>query len=219
MKQGNKILLVLSLIAIIAGMAIFFEASSWQKKCKVTEGIVTARDTRYYTVKFKSDDGIEHSYKGLQSKNKKYYIGDKFKVFYQADNPENARFHDGKKGGRTIIIVGILMLLLDIYLIKTNNSRKQVSDAYKANGRKVKAEITGVETDLTSTILDKHPFVIKCKWVDPMSGREYNHVIDQIWKDPSPYLAGRKTIDVYIDRDNPEKYFLDIEFLAEIKAY
>jgi hypothetical protein len=67
--------------------------------------------------------------------------------------------------------------------------------------------------------MEKHPFLINCRWTDPFSGKEYTHAIDQLWKDPAPYLAGRKYIDVYIDRNNPDNYFLDIEFLKEIKVY
>jgi len=47
-----------------------------------------------------------------------------------------------------------------------------------------------------------------------MSGREYLHTIKNIWDEPKVLLAGRNTIDVYIDRNDPEKYFMDIEFLG-----
>jgi hypothetical protein len=80
-------------------------------------------------------------------------------------------------------------------------------------------QMAGVEIDMGTTIMEKHPYKINCRWVDPMTGKEYTHTIYQIWKDPAPFLAGHNHIDVYIDHDDPEKYFPDTEFLDDIKAY
>lgn len=35
--------------------------------------------------------------------------------------------------------------------------------------------------------------------------------IKNIWVDPVTALVVRKIIDVYIDREDPDKYFMDIE--------
>jgi hypothetical protein len=219
MNRGNIIFLILSLITIVIGTSIFIEASAYQKKAKVTEGIVTSRDITYFYVKYISDDGVERTHQGTQSKNKKYYVGDKFKVFYLKDNPDKSRIHDGKKGGKTTIIIGIIMLLFDLYLINQNKSRNKSAIKFRTSGRKVQAEITSIEPDMNTTVLEKHPYIINCRWVDPMTGKEYTDTIKQIWKDPAPLLAGRSHIDVYIDRDDPDKYFLDVEFLSGIKPY
>lgn len=219
MNKGNAILLVICLITIAAGTAIFFEASSFQKTAKITVGTVDASDNTFFYVKYLSDDGKEWTHRGSQAKNKKHRAGEKFTVFYQIENPEKSRINDGVKTGRNIIVIGIVMLAFDLFLIYTNRKRNRIADNFKQTGRKVEAEITGVITDLNITVMDKHPYLINCRWTDPISGKEYSHSIDQIWKDPAPFLAGRRHIDVYIDRNNPDNYFLDIDFLKEIKAY
>jgi hypothetical protein len=218
MNRGNIIFLVLSLVTLVAGISIFLEASAFQKKARVTEGIVVSRDMTYFYVKYLSDDGTEHTHRGTHSKNKKYYVGDKFRVFYQIDNPDKSRISDGKKGGKKVIIAGVVMLLFDLYLVYLNRRKNESANKFRTNGRKLQAEISGIVTDLEKTVLNKHPYIINCRWVDPLTGREYTHSIDQIWKDPAPLLAGRNHIDVYIDRQNPDNYFLDIEFLEDIKA-
>jgi hypothetical protein len=162
---------------------------------------------------------VERTHRGTNGKNKKYYVGDKFRVFYLIDNPDKSRISDGKKGGRTIIIIGIAMLLFDLYVIYLNRSGNKSANKFRTTGRKVEAEITGIETDMNTTVMKKHPYIINCRWVDPITGKEYTDAIKQIWKDPAPLLAGRNHIDVYIDRDNPDKYFIDVEFLGDIKAY
>jgi hypothetical protein len=219
MNRGSIIFLVLSLVTIVAGTSIFLEASSFQKKTKVTDGTVVSRDLTYFYIKYISDDGAEHTHRGTQGKNKKFYVGDKFRVFYLKDNPYKSRISDGKKGGRKVIITGIALLFLSLTSIYQNRSRNKSANKFRTTGRKVEAEITGIETDMNTTVLEKHPYIINCRWVDPITGKEYLDAIKQIWKDPAPLLGGRNHIDVYIDRDNPDKYFIDIEFLGDIKAY
>jgi hypothetical protein len=215
MNQGNKILLILCIIALIAGVAVIFEASAFQKKAKITTGIVDNSRISSYHVIYKSDDGVEHNLY-ISAKNHRRHDRDQIKVFYRIDNPDKARISDGIKGGRKIIIVAIVLLLFDLYLIYTNKKRKKAADNFKSTGRKVQAEITSIEVDLNTTIQNKHPYLINCKWVDPISGRNYTHTIRQIWIDPAPVLAGRNYLDVYIDRENPDKYFMDTEFLGVV---
>jgi len=219
MNKGSTVFLVTSLVIIIVGIGIYFEASAFQKKCKLTSGVVTSRNVSYYFVTYTTNDGVVRTYKANQPGKHRYYEGAKFKVFYVADSPDKVRLHDGRIGGRITFISGVFLLALTIYSTRKEKAKKKLSDESKASGRKVEAEITSVETDFTITILEKHPWVIRCRWTDPITGKEYKHNIDQIWQDPTPYLNGRKTIDVYIDRINPESYYLDMEFLAAIKAY
>jgi hypothetical protein len=216
MKPGNIILLVICLLAIGIGIAIFLEASAFQKTAKITIGTVTRSDASFYYVQYTSDDGVERTFRGSHGKTKKGYPGQKKKIFYQADNPDKARISDGVKGGKKVIIFAVLLLILDIYLIYTNKKKSRSAGSFKANGRKVEAEIIKIDTDMTITFREKHPYYIDCRWSDPITGREYTHTIRNIWTDPTPLLAGRTHIDVYIDRQDPEKYFMDIEFLGDL---
>jgi hypothetical protein len=216
MKKGNIILLVICLIAIITGVAIYIEASAFQKTAKVTEGIVASSSSSVFYVTYTSDDGGQRTHKGYQPKNGKHHVGEKFRVFYQVANPEISRITDGRKTGKTILIVALVLLLLDLYLINNNRKQIKIAESFKTTGRKVDAEITGIETDMNITIREVHPYLINCRWVDPMTGKEYTHTIKYIWKDPALLLEGRNTIDVYLDREDPEKFFIDTEFLGEL---
>jgi hypothetical protein len=211
MNKGTKILLVLSLIGIVAGIAVYFEASEFQKKAKVTEGIVENRRISSFHVIYSSDDGVKHDLY-ISQKNNRLNDGDKVKVFYRMDNSTNARINDGKKGGKKIVIISIVLLLFDFFMMYNNRRNMRISDNFKNNGRKVKAEILSVDIDITTTILRKHPIIIKCKWNDPITGKEYIHTLRYIWNHPDPPVAGHNTIDVYIDRENPDKYFIDTDF-------
>ena len=216
MKPGNIILLVICLVAIGIGTAIYFEASAFQKTAKITVGTVTDSDISSYYVKYTSDDGVERTFKGSHGKTKKGYPGEKKKIFYQADNPDKARITDGVKAGKKVIIFAFLLLVLNIYMIYTNRKKDKLSGSFKTSGRKVEAEITKIDVDPETSFMEKHPYFIECRWVDPTTGRDYYRTIRNIWTDPKPLLAGRTRIDVYIDRQDPEKYYMDIEFLGDI---
>lgn len=216
MNLGHKILLVISAIIIAAGVGIYLEAAAFQKTAKLTTGTVVNSSMSRYEIKYTSDDGIErtiyrtHSSKGGRSQN-----GDKIRVYYQIADPDKTHTSDGKKGGKKVVFWGFILLLFNLTLIYLNKKKNMTESYFKTTGRKVEAQILKIDIDMETTILQKNPYLIHCKWTDPMTGKEYRHTIRYIWQDPETLLAGRKTIDVYIDRKNPEKYFMDIAFLGE----
>jgi hypothetical protein len=215
MKSGNKVLFVLCAITIAIGVWIYLEAKSFQKTAKVTVGIVANSSLSRYEIKYTSDDGIERIYKGIHSsKGRSYHNGDKLKVFYKTDNPDKMRITDGVRTGKRVVIIGIVMILFNLLSIYSDRKKTKSENNFRTTGRKVEAQIVKTDKDMTVTIQRKNPYYIDCRWVDPMTGREYTHTIRYIWKDPQILLAGRNTIDVYVDRNDPEKYFMDISFLG-----
>jgi hypothetical protein len=216
MKTGNIILFVLCGIAIAAGMAIYLEASAFQKTAKITIGTVANSGLSRYEIKYTSEDGIERTYKGTHSsKGKKRHDNDKVKVFYQVANPDKCRISDGVRGGKKVIFWAFLFLLFNLVSVYQGRKRDTTEKDFKTTGRKVEAQILRTDIDMSTTIMKKNPYFIDCKWVDPMTGREYTHTIRYIWADPKTLLAGRNSIDVYIDRKDPEKYFIDTGFLGD----
>jgi hypothetical protein len=216
MKTGNIILFVLCAIAIAIGVGIYLEASSFQKKAKVTLGIVANSSLSHYEVKYTSDDGVERTnMRTHSSKGRTYHDGDKVKVFYKIDNPDKCRISDGKKSGKKVVFWSFIMLLVNFLSVYQDRKRDKTKKYFKTNGRKVEAQILRTDLDMTLTIMKKNPYYIDCKWVDPMTGKEYTHTIRYVWTDPKILMEGRNSIDVYIDRKDPEKYFMDIAFLGE----
>ena len=216
MKTGNIILFVLCGIAIAAGVANYLEASAFQKTAKITVGTVANSSLSRYEIKHTSDDGVERTYKGTHSsKGRRYHDGDKVKVFYKIDNPDKCRISDGKKAGKKVVFWAFIMLLFNLLLVYNGRKKDKTEKDFKTTGRKVEAQILKIDIDMETTIMKKNPYYIDCKWVDPITGREYTHTIRYIWTDPKTLLAGRNSIDVYIDRKDPEKYFMDTGFLGD----
>lgn len=216
MNLGNKILFFVSGIVIASGVAIYFEASAFQKTAKITVGTVANSGMSYYEIKYTSDDGVERtSNRTHSSKGSKYHNGDKVKVFYQIADPDKCRISDGKRGGKKVVFWGFILLLFNLLSVYHGKKRARNENYFKTTGRKVEAQIMKIDLDMEITIMKKNPYYIHCKWADPMTGREYRHTIKNVWTDPNTLLSGRNGIDVYIDRKDPEKYFMDIAFLGE----
>jgi hypothetical protein len=215
MKSGNKILFVLSAIAIAIGLGIYLEAKAFQKTAKIAQGTVSNSSLSHYEIRYTSDDGVERIYKGIHSsKGRTYHDGDKLKVFYKTDNPDNMRITDGVRSGKKVVKIGIIMVFFNLISVYFDRKKTKSEYHFKTTGRKVEAQILKIDTDMTITVLKKNPYCIDCKWVDPMTGKEYTHTIRYVWKDPKILLAGRNSIDVYVDRSDPENYFMDISFLG-----
>ncbi len=217
MNIGHKILFVICAIGIAAGVVIYLEASAFQKTAKTTMGYVSSTSISYFEIKYYSDDGNERIYSGNHGgKGKRYHDGEEIKVFYQIDNPDIARVSDGVKGGKKVIFWVSMLLLFNLYAVYHNRKKNKSENSFKATGRKVEAQVLNTGIDESHTVFKKVPYFVECRWIDPISGKEYNHTIRYVWQDPKTLLAGRNTIDVYIDRDDPEKYFMDIAFLGDV---
>jgi hypothetical protein len=116
MEKGNKISLVLGIIAVLTGIFVFGEAAKFQKNATLTQGKVVHVLGSSYKIQYFNEAGQEFIKQG-SGKTHGFRQGADAKVWYRADNPGKARLTDGKKGGKKIIIFGALLLLLGTYPI------------------------------------------------------------------------------------------------------
>lgn len=114
MQQGNRIILILGIIAVISGAAVWLEASSFQEKARLTEGKVVHVLGSSYRIRYFTDDGTEKIKQG-SGRQHGFREGEPAKVWYLPDNPGKARLTDGKRSGERIIIIGGVCILLGIY--------------------------------------------------------------------------------------------------------
>lgn len=114
MEQGNKIILVLGLLAIAAGVFVKFEAESFQKKAIQTDGKVVHVLGSSFRIQYFTSEGSEKIFQG-SGKTHGYREGNNVKLWYNSDNPGRIRFTDGRKTARTAFIAGAVCILLGIY--------------------------------------------------------------------------------------------------------
>lgn len=114
MQKGNVIILILGIIAIGAGIFVRFEAKSFNKGTRMTEGKVVHVLGSSYKIQYFTEDGTEKIKQG-SGKTHGFREGMKFNVWYRTDNPDRVRLNDGKKAGKTLFIAGAFCILMGIY--------------------------------------------------------------------------------------------------------
>jgi hypothetical protein len=80
---------------------------------------------------------------------------------------------------------------------------------------KIATEFVSVNRNEKHRMGNKNPWVIKCKWTDSRNNKEYYFYSKDYIIDPAPYLGRRYHIDLYIDPDDPGKYYMDTSFMPK----
>lgn len=82
-------------------------------------------------------------------------------------------------------------------------------------GKKLSLPNAVVNLNTSYKVNGMSPCTISVQWLDPISNMMYTFTSDNIWYDPSQVVANKQTIDVYIDQNNPKRYYVDITFLPK----
>ena len=99
------------------------------------------------------------------------------------------------------------------FQLKKSNLKKELFD--EGRGKKIAADLTGAGLDMSYRVNGRSPYVISAQWLDTSSNHMYLFNSDYVWFDPASMIEGRKKIDVYIDENDPKRYYVDISFLPE----
>lgn len=118
METGNKIILVIGILAIGVGILVKYNSAAFQEKAVKTDGKVVHTLSSSYHIQYFTTEGTEHLYKGSQ-KNHKFREGNTLTIWYNSEKPDKIRLSDGKKTTRSILIAGFVCLLLGIYPLFT----------------------------------------------------------------------------------------------------
>ena len=109
--------------------------------------------------------------------------------------------------------MGIIWLLVGGgFLIFVGAKDKKKKDLMQ-NGNMVYAEVTGGSEVFNVEVNGRHPWKLECKYEDPFSGEIYLYSSRNMFVDPYPYIG--QQIAVYVDRNDPSKYYVDIQSLRQ----
>lgn len=80
-------------------------------------------------------------------------------------------------------------------------------------GRKTSLPVSQVVLDKSFKVNGRSPYVIICEYHDSASNKQYEFKSDHIWFDPVQWIDDKKMIDIYIDPNDLNRYYLDTSFL------
>jgi hypothetical protein len=93
--------------------------------------------------------------------------------------------------------------------------RRRLESFLKTNGVPVEATFESVEQNTSMKVNGQSPWRVLAQWLDPATSQVHVFKSDNLWFDPSDYIKDRK-INVFMDRGNPKKYYVDLSFLPKL---
>lgn len=108
--------------------------------------------------------------------------------------------------GTPFLLVGIGFL---IFVGAKDKKKKELMQ----NGIKVFAEVTGGSEVLNVEVNGRHPWKLECRYTDPYNGGVYLYSSRSVFMDPYLYMG--QQVAVYVDRNDPSKYYVDIQSLRQ----
>jgi hypothetical protein len=218
-KFAALILALVALIFLLIPLLSITRSEKIKKNGIEVEGIVTGTRTgskgglRNITVAFNTSDGTEVIANG----SKRNYVsrGEKIKFWYDPSDPKKISFGDTIGYNMRGVVIGGLLSLFGFYFffrlsLKENKNNKMIK-----SGKKISAESVSVVRNEKYGWGENNPWMIRCKWTDNTNNKDYYFVSKDYTIDPTPFLNGRYSIDVFIDPDDPGNYFMDTSFMPK----
>ena len=147
-----------------------------------------------------------------------YSEGEKVEVLYLPAEPYKARLNSFfSLWGGSIIVggLGTIFLLIGggIFLAPKLKNRK--NEYLKEQGSPIESEFQSVAFNTTVSVNGRNPFQIITQWKNPSTSEIQIFKSDNLWYDPTEHIQNKR-IRVFIDRNNPKKYYVDLSFLPKI---
>lgn len=146
-------------------------------------------------------------------------LGDDIDVIYQPGNPDNAVIHSfgGLYGGAVILLgMGAVFALVGTLPLIIMYLRSKSGQRLLREGMPVKARFSEVILNTTININGRSPFQIVAQMHDTAANTVKLYYSHNIAFDPSPFI-NQEFVTVYVDKKNPDKYYMDISFLPKVK--
>jgi hypothetical protein len=147
-----------------------------------------------------------------------YSRGDQVEVLYHADAPEKARINSFMSLWFGTLIVGglgVVFTAVGTAMVVVPIRRRRLESFLKSNGVPVEATFESVEQNTSMKVNGQSPWRVLAQWLDPATSQVHVFKSDNLWFDPSAYIKDRK-INVFIDRADPKKYYVDLSFLPKL---
>lgn len=218
---------VIGLLMLMGGSYFYLSGYSQEKSGIVVTGQIIdlsvhrSDDGASYCPVVKYTDGqeeyvMESSYCSSGYRNAQ---GDDIDVIYQPGNPDNAVIHSfgGLYGGAVILLgMGAVFALAGTLPLIIMYLRSKSGQRLLREGMPVKARFSEVILNTTININGRSPFQIVAQMHDTAANTVKLYYSHNIAFDPSPFI-NQEFVTVYVDKKNPDKYYMDISFLPKVK--
>lgn len=214
-------------LGLLTGAALVYNhTASFISRASRAQGTVTAMVPQRSTdnsVRYRPIVRFEHGGQEIQFGDSvstdppAFNVGQAVTVLYLESNPHDARidsftslwFLPALLGG-----MGAIFLAVGGGLILVPALMQRTDERLLHEGRPVDAEFQGVSVNSAISVNGRSPFRVSVQWLDPQTSRMRVFQSHNVWFDPTAYIK-EKTIRVFLDPDNPAKYYVDLSFLPK----
>ena len=172
--------------------------------------VVVFRTQRGDTVRFRSSVGTSPP---------SHKIGERIEVLYDPDNPgaaHTAGFFSNHIGTFVFGLLGVIFGLVGGIWIYVVRRAEQLAEELRHSGKRIEAKVTEVERRLNLQVNGKNPWRIVCQYQDPATQEVYVYRSANLWFDPAEWV--KETVPVFVDRNDPKKYHVDLSFLPKVNV-
>jgi len=213
-------------IALLLGAAYSYEYTrSFVAEAIQTNGTVialepvhSANSTTYRPrVRFEDAEGrsVELS-SSTSTSPPSYSVGERVRVFYRRGTPDDAML-DGffsLWGAATILAaLGAVFTLIGAGVFVFAHVKRKREEELRATGLRITTLFQGVEMNKLVRLNHRHPFRVLTQWQNPTTSEVHVFRSENLLFDPTHFIAPGKEITVFIERDNPRRYHMDVSFL------
>ena len=216
---------------LIGGFFAYQNTQSFIEKATSTEGVVTElirsrssdSESYYYKPVFTfttlSGESIE-IISSTGSNPPSYSEGEIVKVLYLQSEPQSARIDGFASLWLLPLILGAMggiFFLVGISILLFSTLQKRKEKYLLKHGQQIQTKFQSVEKNHSLEVNGKNPYCILTQWQNPETSELHIFKSGNIWFDPSDFIK-EQNIKVFIERNNPKKYFVDISFLPKIAS-
>ena len=212
--KKHKILLTLSILFVIAGIALLVYPILPLPGRFYTTGVIS-RISEEGEVFIRYEEAGLIREKQVNVKSKRLREGTELKLYYTRNNHDNLKNGSPIKEGYYLIIVGLFLIPITWIAKKFSLHKKQIREDLTRSGEKIFANLKEVRMLEKTDNNGNHPYFIVCSWTDPTTNQEYLFRSREIWFNPTETINihNISTFTVYVDKKNRERYFVDINIL------
>lgn len=222
-NKNNRIMIILPVVFILVGLLVIFIAVflKIQNSKFMKTAIKADAEITKITTSRDSDGDIRHSvdiifyvngkpYGGnLGEYNSNMYEGKTIDLYYNPQNPNDYRTNSNIV---TFIMIPIGVIFFAVGLLVLYPSIKSKSlEKLKDTGKRIDAKIDDVSLNTSYSVNGRHPYIIDCSYFNEIEDKVYSFTSQNIWTNIQPIIDAKSitTIPVYIDENDPSKYFVD----------
>ncbi|MBD2074590.1 DUF3592 domain-containing protein [Phormidium sp. FACHB-592] len=215
-------------IGMLAGTVfLYINTSAFLKNAIKAEGTVIELIPSYSdgsttyrpAVRFINQQGKEIEFASSSSSNPPSYSeGQTVEILYRPEEPQKAEINSffSLWGAPTILGgLGSAFFTVGAVLLAVPKLKGREEKYLKQQGTPIKTEFQSVDINTMLSVNDRHPFQVITQWQNPSTSEIHVFESGNIWYDPSEFITNQQ-ITVYIEKENPKKYWVDLSFLPKM---